>query len=76
METGEPFRSEYRLPQPDGQDRWVAAQGRCVLSSEGEPLRFSGLSFDITGRRKAEIRREALARLTDSTRDLDNPQEA
>ena len=52
METGEPFSSEYRLPQPDGQDRWVVAQGRCVLSPEGKPLRFSGLSFDIPTEKK------------------------
>jgi PAS domain S-box-containing protein len=73
LETGEPFHSEYRLPQRDGQDRWVVAQGRCVLSSDGKPLRFSGLSFDITDRKKAEIRREALVRLTDEIRDLDDP---
>jgi hypothetical protein len=65
METGEPFSSEYRLPQPDGDDRWVVAQGRCILSSDGKPLRFSGLSFDITERKQAEIRRAALVRLTD-----------
>jgi signal transduction histidine kinase/PAS domain-containing protein len=75
MATGEPFSSEHRLPQPNGQDRWVVAQGRCVLSPDGKPLRFSGLSFDITDRKKAEIRREALVRLTDDIRDLDNPQD-
>jgi signal transduction histidine kinase len=75
METGGSFSSEYRLPQPDGQDRWVVAQGRCVLSPDGKPLRFSGLSFDITDRKKAEIRREALVRLTDDIRDLDSPQD-
>ena len=75
METGEPFSSEYRLPQPDAQDRWVVAQGRCVLSPDGKPLRFSGLSFDITDRKKAEIRREALVRLTDEIRDLQTPEE-
>ena len=75
METGEPLSSEYRLPQPDGQDRWVVAQGRCVLSPDGKPLRFSGLSLDITDRKKAEIRREALVRLTDDIRDLHNPQD-
>ena len=32
-------------------------------------------SFDITDRKKAEIRREALVRLTDNIRDLDNPKD-
>ena len=45
METGEPFNSEYRLPQPDEQDRWVVALGRCSLSADGTPLRFSGLEL-------------------------------
>jgi len=72
METGEPFISEYRLPQSNDAGRWVVAQGRCVLSPEGKPLRFSGISFDITQRKTAEVRREALVRLTDCIRDLDN----
>jgi PAS domain S-box-containing protein len=75
LETGGPLSSEYRLPRPDGQERWVVAQGRCVLSPDGKPLRLSGLSLDITDRKKAEIRREALVRLTDDIRDLQNPED-
>jgi signal transduction histidine kinase/PAS domain-containing protein len=75
LKTGEPFISEYRLPQPDDLEKWVVAQGRCFLSADGKPLRFSGLSFDITQRKTAEIRREALVRLTDFIRDLDNPED-
>ena len=75
METGKPFVSECRLPQPNNEERWVVAQGRCVLSADGKPLRFSGLSFDITERKNAEIRREALVGLTDYIRDLDNPED-
>jgi signal transduction histidine kinase/PAS domain-containing protein len=75
METGEPFVSEYRLPQPDNEERWVVAQGRCFQSPDGKPLRFSGLSFDITEEKNAEIRREALVKLTDFIRDLDNPED-
>jgi signal transduction histidine kinase/PAS domain-containing protein len=72
LETGEPFISEYRLPQPNDSEKWVVAQGRCTLSPEGRPLRFSGISFDITQRKAAEARREALIKLTDCIRDLDN----
>jgi signal transduction histidine kinase/PAS domain-containing protein len=72
LKTGEPFISEYRLAQPNDSEKWVVAQGRCVLSPEGTPLRFSGLSFDITERKNAEIRREALVKLTDFIRDLDS----
>jgi signal transduction histidine kinase len=63
------------LPQPDNEERWVVAQGRCFQSPDGKPLRFSGLSFDITEEKNAEIRREALVKLTDFIRDLDNPED-
>jgi signal transduction histidine kinase/PAS domain-containing protein len=72
LETGEPFISEYRLPQPNAPEKWVVAQGRCTLSPNGRPLRFAGISFDITQQKTAEVRREALVKLTDCIRDLDN----
>ena len=75
IETGEPFVSEYRLVQPNGGFRWIVAHGRCMRSPDGRPLRFPGASFDITERKNAEIRREALVTLTDFIRDLDNPED-
>ncbi|QBX38097.1 PAS domain S-box protein [Brevundimonas sp. S30B] len=52
LRTGGIFISEYRLTQPGGDVRWVAAQGRAILSPEGQAERFSGVSFDVTGRRR------------------------
>ncbi len=52
LATGKTFSSEYRLIQPDGEARWVAAQGRASLSPEGRPQRFPGVTFDITERRR------------------------
>jgi PAS domain S-box-containing protein len=54
LATGEPFSDEYRLVQPDGAVRWVSAQGRCTHDAMGRPLRFPGISFDITERKAAE----------------------
>ena len=54
--SGELFSEEYRLIQADGSVAWVLAEGRCKLSAEGAPLRFPGVSFDITDRRQAEQR--------------------
>jgi len=54
LRTGEDFYAEYRLLQPDGSVRWVAAQGRCTLDPDGRPLRFPGVSFDITDRKAVE----------------------
>jgi signal transduction histidine kinase/PAS domain-containing protein len=70
IETGNPFSSEYRLIRSDGGTRWVVARGRCMRSPDGRPFRFPGASFDITERKAAEVRREALVRLTDRMRDL------
>jgi signal transduction histidine kinase/PAS domain-containing protein/CheY-like chemotaxis protein len=75
LETGAPFTSEYRLTQPNDAVRWVVAQGRCTLSADGRPLRFSGLSFDITRRKAEEVRRDTLIKLTDRIRDLNDASE-
>lgn len=54
MQAGGPFTAEYRLRRPDGSLRWVAAQGHCVLDRDGRPLRFPGVTFDITARKSSE----------------------
>ena len=75
METGGDFSAEYRIVQPDGAVRWVAAQGRCRLALDGTPLRFPGVSFDITARKQADLRQNALLELGDAIRDLTDPDE-
>jgi PAS domain S-box-containing protein len=73
LAAGGDFFAEYRLMQPDGAERWVAAQGRCQLGPDGKPLRFPGVSFDITDRKLAEMRSRALFELDDRFRELDDP---
>lgn len=53
LETGAPFRSEYRLVQTDGRVRWVSAEGRIVTDTDGK-RRFPGVTFDITDRHEAD----------------------
>ncbi len=53
LRDGTPFQSEYRLVQPDGEVRWVAAAGRVIRDEDGRPSRFPGVAFDITERRVA-----------------------
>ena len=55
LTRGEPFIAEYRLVQQDGSLLWVTAQGRATFDASGRPVRFPGISFDITKRREAEI---------------------
>ncbi|MFJ6023347.1 PAS domain-containing protein [Brevundimonas sp. NPDC092305] len=54
LETHQPFRAEYRLVQPDGSVRWVAAEGRIVPGPDGKAARFPGVSFDVTDRREVD----------------------
>lgn len=56
LATGDLFSEEYRLCQPGGGVSWVVAEGRCKLGADGKPLRFPGVSFDITDRKQAEQR--------------------
>ncbi|HEY6916984.1 MAG TPA: PAS domain-containing protein [Allosphingosinicella sp.] len=54
LRTGDLFSEEYRLVQPDGAIRWVMAQGRATLDEDGKPVRFPGVTFEITERKAAE----------------------
>jgi signal transduction histidine kinase/CheY-like chemotaxis protein/GAF domain-containing protein len=73
VQDGSAFSVEYRLVQPDGDVVWVIAEGRCVLDAEGRTIRLPGVSFDITERKRVEIRQAALLRLHDALRDLNDP---
>ncbi len=70
LASGGEFVAEYRLVQDDGSIRWVAAQGRCRLGADGRPLRFPGVSFDITEQKRAAMRQSTLLELGDRIRDL------
>ncbi len=54
LRTGGEFAAEYRLTQADGSVRWVSARGRCMQAPDGTPLRFPGVTVDITERKQAE----------------------
>jgi PAS domain S-box-containing protein len=65
LETGGDFAEEYRVVQHDGSARWVYARGRCQLDAAARPVRFPGVAFDTTERRRAE---EALRESQDHLR--------
>lgn len=54
VETGGPYRAEYRILQPDGTIRWVEANGLCQHDWDGKPLRFPGVLIDVTERKEHE----------------------
>jgi PAS domain S-box-containing protein len=61
--TGTPYGHEHRVVSTDGILRWVAVQARARYAADGKPLRFSGVTFDITERKQAA---DALQRLNKS----------
>jgi signal transduction histidine kinase/DNA-binding response OmpR family regulator len=54
------FEIEYRVRWPDGSLRWVQVRGSCAADAQGQVVTMSGVSFDITDRKRAE---QDLARL-------------
>ncbi len=49
-----PYRTEFRIPLPDGGFRWVASEGSVVRDAEGRPLRVLGINHDIPLRQESE----------------------
>jgi PAS domain S-box-containing protein len=54
VESGTPFREEYRLLHADGHVVWVREQSAPVLDAEGRTLFWQGISLDTTTQRQAE----------------------
>lgn len=48
---------EYRTVAPDGRQKWIRAIGRTAYAEDGTPLRFDGVTQDVTELKQA---REAL----------------
>ncbi|QDV36880.1 Aerobic respiration control sensor protein ArcB [Tautonia plasticadhaerens] len=54
------YDAEFRTVDPQGRVRWVRAIGQPFYDVEGTPLRFDGITVDVTGRiRQEEALREA-----------------
>lgn len=53
LESGE-SNLECRVRSPDGQVRWIYAQGRVYYDEAGAPIRMAGVTQDITERKQAE----------------------
>jgi PAS domain S-box-containing protein len=69
------FHHEHRVSRPDGSLVWVIARGRLLRDENNRPVRFIGVSVDITARRLAEARQAFLLKLQDLLRGLTEPRE-
>lgn len=51
------YENEYRtVGITDGKLRWVRSKGKAVFGEDGKPVRFSGVTQDVTQRKQAEER--------------------
>lgn len=83
LEQGGDYLEEYRLIQSDGSTTWVSASGHCAQAPDGSPLRFTGLTIDISERKQTEAalhvteKLAAVGRLASSiAHEINNPLEA
>ena len=65
LERGEAHQAEFRVRRPDGEVRWCESTAAATLDSTGKVVRISGVTMDITQRKKAEERQVLLAREVD-----------
>ncbi|CAN7441113.1 PAS domain S-box protein [Phenylobacterium sp. LjRoot225] len=54
QETHSPFRSEFRVCRPDGQEVWVYGVAE-IVEEEGRPRRLVAAIMDITERKRSEL---------------------
>ncbi|RKH45694.1 PAS domain S-box protein [Corallococcus llansteffanensis] len=76
LQSGGPYRTEYRVRQWDGVYRWVEASGHCEFTPAGKPLRFPGVLVNVDERKRAELRQAALIQMGDRLRDAQTPDAA
>jgi PAS domain S-box-containing protein len=54
VQTGEPYRDEYRLTRTDGKVVWVSARGYAVRDADGRVTRVIGVAQDVSDIKQAE----------------------
>jgi PAS domain S-box-containing protein len=54
LAAGKEYDLEYRVVWPDGSVHWVEIRGHVIRDIAGRPLRMTGVSADITERKKTE----------------------
>jgi PAS domain S-box-containing protein len=53
-DSGEPFRSEYRMQTAEGRTIWIRDEAGLVTDDAGRPLFLQGVMFDVTEVKRAE----------------------
>src|SRR5687768_864159 len=75
VEEGTPFVIEKRYVRKDGSQVWVNNSVSAIRSAAGELQNFLAVTLDITESKQAENRLTLLAKISEFTRDLEDPNE-
>jgi PAS domain S-box-containing protein len=59
------YESEFRINRPDGDQRWCVGMAAATMDKSGRVVRVSGVTVDITERKRAEERQNLLTREVD-----------
>jgi PAS domain S-box-containing protein len=60
--SGDAVEREFRIVRPGGEVRWLVGRWRWLTDANGQPVRLTGVNFDITERKQAdEVVREGEA---------------
>jgi len=59
------YEAEFRIIRPDGEVRWCVGTAAATVDKAGRVARVSGVTVDITERKRAEERQNLLAREVD-----------
>ena len=62
---GRSYEAEFRVTRPDGEVRWCVGTAAATVDRAGRVVRVSGVTVDITERKRAEERQNLLAREVD-----------
>jgi PAS domain S-box-containing protein len=54
VQSGEPYKADYRVVQEDGSIKWVTARGQVERDRTGRPVRMPGVLVDISERKELE----------------------
>jgi PAS domain S-box-containing protein len=66
FDTGErSYEAEFRINRPDGEVCWCVGTAAATVDKAGRVVRVSGVTVDITERKRAEERQNLLAREVD-----------
>lgn len=75
LEKFTPYREEYPITLPSGQQRWIRAVGQATPSATGTIEDFFGVTIDVTTDQRREAKARFRAELLEMLTELSEPEE-